>query len=145
MRSRVLVTTAVLAILVSFSVTFAVQAYRNTRSSAVKDPFALLDLSSTQQRRIREISKAYHPSLVLKQAAVEAKRQELADRLASPNGVDAAAVEACLAEVSRLESELDREVVKNLLELRPHLTAEQQQTLFEFIELRHVATARATK
>lgn len=85
---------------------------------------------------------AHHPSLLSRQSAVDAKREELAEILAAPGALDEAAVARSLQEVSRLESELDQEVAKNLIELRPLLTEAQQRTLFQHIELRHPRNAR---
>jgi len=134
-----------LAILVSVAVTHGVLAYRSPIRAGVpasNDPLDVLDLSAEQRQKIQAVAMAHHAKLVSLQSAVEAKRLELAALLASKAGLDAAAVAEALQQVSRLETELDSEVVKNLIELRPFLTEEQQHTLFTQIELRHPRDAR---
>jgi uncharacterized membrane protein len=142
MRPRLLVGTTLLAVAVSLAVSYAVHAYRSTRASSA-DPFAMLDLSATQQNKIRQILREFHPRLITMQAQVERQREQLAELLASPGGVDHSAVQERLKEISRLEAERDQEVVRGLLELKPHLTAQQQLALFQYIELRHATMAKA--
>lgn len=135
-----------LAILVSVAVTHGVLAYRSPIRASVppsNDPLDVLDLSAEQKQKIQAVAMAHHAKLVSLQSAVDAKRLELAALLASKAGLDAAAVAEALQQVSRLETELDSEVVKNLIELRPFLTEEQQHTLFTQIELRHPRDARS--
>jgi Spy/CpxP family protein refolding chaperone len=137
--------TVVLAVLVSVAVTHGVLAYRSpvrATPAASNDPFDVLSLSKEQKQKILEISMAHHPSLVARQAAVDAKRQELAEILAHPGVLDEPAVARTLLEVAKLESQLDREVVMNLVELRPLLTGDQQKLLFRQIELRHPRTSQ---
>lgn len=141
-RARPLVLSALLAAAVSLGVSYGVHAFRSARAPVVTDPLAALDLSLTQQKRIREISRRFHPRLLAMQAAVDRKRSELADLLAGAQAGDESALAACLREISRLEAERDQEVVRNLLELKPHLTVEQQQALFHYIELRHMGAAQ---
>ena len=142
MRFRSTFATVLLAVLVSLSVTYAVHAYRSPVEATSDDPFDALNLSAAQKQKIHEISMVHHPNLLSRQAAVDAKRQELAELLAAPGLLDEAAVALALQEVARLESELDREVAKNLIELRPLLTEAQQRTLFLHIELRHPRNSR---
>ena len=142
MRPRFLVLVCGLAAAVSLGVSWGVQAFRASAAQAARDPFAELGLSSEQRRAVREIALRHHPRLVTMQALAEAKRAELAELLAGPQGGDAARVEACLREISRLEAERDVEVVANLRELKPHLTHEQQVALFQYIQLRHTALVR---
>ncbi len=143
MRPRFLVLVCGLAALVSLGVSWGVQAFRASAAQAVRDPFAELGLSAEQRRAVRETALRHHPRLVTMQALAEAKRAELAELLAGPQGGDdAAGVEACLREISRLEAERDLEVVANLRELKPHLTREQQVALFQYIQLRHTALVR---
>jgi Spy/CpxP family protein refolding chaperone len=143
MRARVLVSTALVAAAVSLGVSYGAHAYRSGTLADGGDPFAQLDLSGAQRQQIRDVLRRFHPRLVAMQAGVDRKRSELAALLAGPASAEAEAVRACLAEISRLEAERDQEVVRNLLELKPHLTAEQQQTLFRHIELRHTSVATA--
>lgn len=143
MRARLLVTTALVAALVSVSVSYGVNAYRNGLAADSRDPFAQLDLTSAQRAQIREVLGRFHPRLVTMQAGVDRKRSELAALLAGPDGGAAAAVSECLLEISRLEAERDQEVARNLLELKPYLTAEQQLVLFRYIELRHTGALTA--
>lgn len=142
MRFRSTLATVIPAVLVSFAVTWGVHAWRTPVEATSDDPFAVLNLSPEQRRKIHEVSMVHHPSLVAGQAKVDAKRQELAGLLAAPGALDDAAVERVLQEVARLESDLDREVARNLVELRPLLTEEQQRTLFQHIELRHPRNSR---
>ena len=142
MRFRSTLATVVLAVLVSSAVTYGVHAWRAPVQATSDDPFAVLDLSAEQKEKIHQIAMAHHPSLLARQAAVDAKRQELASLLAAPGVLDEAAVAKSLLEVSRLESELDQEVARNLVELRPLLTEEQQRILFQHIELRHPRNPR---
>ncbi|MBX7184842.1 MAG: Spy/CpxP family protein refolding chaperone [Vicinamibacteria bacterium] len=142
MRFKSTLVTVLLAVLVSSAVTYGVHAWRNPVEASSDDPFAVLDLSADQKEKIHQIAMAHHPSLLARQAAVDAKRQELAALLAAPDVLDEAAVERSLQEVARLESELDQEVARNLIELRPLLTEEQQRTLFQHIELRHPRNPR---
>lgn len=142
MRFRSTLATVLLAVLVSSAVTYGVHAWRTPVQATADDPFAVLDLSAGQKEKIHQIAMAHHPSLLARQAAVDAKRQELASLLAAPGVLDEAAVAKSLLEVSRLESELDQEVARNLVELRPLLTEEQQRILFQHIELRHPRTPR---
>jgi Spy/CpxP family protein refolding chaperone len=142
MRFRSTLATVVLAVLVSSAVTYGVHAWRTPVQATSDDPFDVLDLSAEQKEKIHQIAMAHHPSLLARQAAVDAKRQELASLLASRGVLDEAAVARSLQEVSRLESELDQEVARNLIELRPLLNEEQQRTLFKHIELRHPRTPR---
>ena len=142
MRFRSTFATVLLAVLVSLAVTYAVHAYRSPVEATSDDPFDVLNLSAAQKQKIHEISMVHHPNLLSRQAAVDAKRQELAELLAAPGLLDEAAVALALQEVARLESELDREVAKNLIELRPLLTEAQQRTLFLHIELRHPRNSR---
>lgn len=137
MRVRSTLLTALLAGAVSFAVTFGVHAYRSEVTATSDDPFDVLDLTPEQKAKIHSIAMAHHPKLLERQAAVDAKRHQLAGLLASPGVLDPLAVKRTLAEVSRLESELDIEVANNLIELRPLLTEAQQRTLFQHIELRH--------
>jgi Spy/CpxP family protein refolding chaperone len=137
MRLRSTLATAFLAGLVSFAVTFGVHAYRSPVTATSDDPFDVLDLTAEQKAEIHRIAMAHHPRLLERQAAVDTERRKLAGLLASPGVLDTEAVKRTLAEVSRLESELDTEVANNLIELRPHLTEAQQRTLFQHIELRH--------
>lgn len=143
MRPRFVVLVCGLAAVVSLGVSWGVQAYRANATQAGRDPFAALGLSPEQQRAVREIALRHHPRLVTMQALAEAKRAELAELLAGPQGGDAARVDACLREISRLEAERDLEVVANLRELKPHLSREQQIALFQYIQLRHTALVRA--
>lgn len=142
MRFRSTLATVLLAVLVSSAVTYGVHAWRAPVEASSDDPFDVLDLSAEQKEKIHQIAMAHHPSLVARQAAVDAKRQELASLLAAPGVLDEAAVERSLGDVSRLESELDQEVARNLVELRPLLTEGQQRTLFQHIELRHPRNPR---
>ncbi len=142
MRLRSTLATVLLAVLVSSAVTYGVHAWRAPVEASSDDPFDVLNLSADQKEKIHQIAMAHHPSLVARQAAVDAKRQELASLLAAPGVLDEAAVERSLRDVSRLEAELDQEVARNLVELRPLLTGEQQRTLFQHIELRHPRTPR---
>jgi len=142
MRFRSTLATILLAVLVSSAVTYGVHVWRNPVQATSEDPFDLLDLSAEQKEKIHQIAMAHHPSLIARQAAVDAKRQELASLLAAPGALDQAAVQSTLQEVARLESELDQEVAGNLVELRPLLTEEQQRTLFQHIELRHPRNPR---
>jgi Spy/CpxP family protein refolding chaperone len=142
MRLKSALTTVLLAVLVSFAVTYGVRGYRVPVQATSDDPFDVLDLSPVQKQKIHAIAMTHHPSLLARQAAVDARRQELAQLLAAPGGLDEAAVGRTLQEVSRLESELDLEVAKNLVELRPLLTEAQQRTLFQHIELRHPRNPR---
>ena len=142
MRFRSTLATILLAVLVSSAVTYGVHAWRTPVQASSDDPFDVLDLSAEQKEKIHQIAMAHHPSLLARQAAVDAKRQELASLLAAPGVLDEAAVQRSLREVSRLESELDQEVARNLVELRPLLTEEQQRTLFQHIELRHPRNPR---
>ena len=142
MRFRSTLATVVLAVLVSSAVTYGVHAWRAPVQATSDDPFDVLDLSAEQKEKIHQIAMAHHPSLLARQAAVDAKRQELASLLAAPGVLDEAAVAKSLLEVSRLESELDQEVARNLVELRPLLTEEQQRILFQHIELRHPRNPR---
>ncbi len=142
MRTRSTLATVVLAALVSFAVTYGVNTYRPPVQATTDDPFEVLNLSAEQKQKIHAIAMAHHPSLLARQAAVDGKRQELARLLAAPGALDEAAVSETLQEVSRLESELDMEVARNLVELRPLLTEEQQRTLFQHIELRHPRNPR---
>jgi Spy/CpxP family protein refolding chaperone len=123
-------------------VTYGAHAWRNPVQATSDDPFDVLSLSAEQKAKIHQIAMAHHPSLLARQAAVDAKRQELASLLAAPDVLDQAAVQRSLQEVARLESELDQEVAGNLVELRPLLTEEQQRTLFQHIELRHPRNPR---
>ena len=142
MRFKSALATVVLAVLVSLAVTYGVHVYRTPVQATSDDPFDVLDLSSEQKQKIHAIAMAHHPSLIARQAAVDAKRQELARHLAAPGVLDESSVSRTLQEVSRLESELDAEVARNLVELRPLLTEEQQRTLFQHIELRHPRNPR---
>jgi len=142
MRFRSTLATILLAVLVSSAVTYGAHAWRSPVQATSDDPFDVLNLSAEQKEKIHQIAMAHHPSLIARQAAVDAKRQELASLLAAPGELDQAAVQRSLQEVARLESELDQEVAKNLVELRPLLTEEQQRTLFQHIELRHPRNPR---
>lgn len=144
-RFRSTLKTVLLAVLVSVAVTHGVLAYRDKVQATSDDPFEVLNLSAEQKQKIHEIAMAHHPSLLSRQAAVDAKRLELAEILAAPGALDEAAVARSLQEVSRLESELDQEVAKNLIELRPLLTEAQRRTLFQHIELRHPRNARPNR
>jgi len=144
MRARVLFLICLLAVGVSLGVTWAVHVVRGATSSVREDPLAQLDLEPEQRARILELVRAYHPRLLRQQEEVEARRARLADALVE-RGEDRAAIEQCLREVAEAESELDREVVRNLLLLKPHLTPEQQTTLFRHIELRHPSVERTSR
>ncbi|MEO8499368.1 MAG: Spy/CpxP family protein refolding chaperone [Vicinamibacteria bacterium] len=142
MRFKSALATVVPAVLVSLAVTYGVHAYRTPVQATSDDPFDVLNLSADQRQQIHAIAMAHHPSLIAGQAAVDAKRQELAQLLAAKGALDDAAVAKTLQDVSRLESELDQEVARNLVELRPLLTEKQQRTLFQHIELRHPRNPR---
>ena len=142
MRFKSTLATVVLAVLVSFGVTWGVHSWRSPVQATSDDPLDVLNLSAEQKQKIHEVSMTHHPRLVAGQAAVDARRQELASVLAAPGPLDEAAVARALAEVARLESELDLEVAKNLVEMRPLLTEAQQRILFQHIELRHPRNAR---
>ncbi len=137
--------TVLLAGAVSLAVTWGVHAWRTPVAATSDDPFDVLDLTAEQKAKIHEIAMAHHPSLLTRQAAVDSERQKLAALLAAPGVLDEPAVERSLLEVARLESELDREVAKNLIELRPLLSEAQQRTLFQHIELRHPRNARPVR
>jgi Spy/CpxP family protein refolding chaperone len=144
-RFRSSLSSVVLAILVSVAVTHGVLAYRSPIRAGVaasSDPLDVLNLSAEQKQKIQAVAMAHHAPLVSLQSAVDAKRLELAALLSVKGALDAAAVAEALQQVSRLESELDQEVVKNLVELRPLLTEEQQRDFFTQIELRHPRDAR---
>lgn len=142
MRFRSTLATVVLAVVVSLGVSYALHFWRTPVQATSDDPFDVLNLSAEQKQKIREVSMTHHPRLLAGQAAVDAGRQQLAALLAAPGSLDDAAVARKLQEVAGLESELDQEVAKNLIEMRPHLTEEQQRTLFQQIELRHPRNAR---
>lgn len=145
MRTRaLLLLICLLAVTVSLGVTWAVHAVRGATSSAREDPLALLGLTAEQRLRIEELSRSFHPRLLEMQAEVEAKRACLAEALVASRAEDPA-LEARLREVAEAEAALDREVVRNLLLLKPHLTPEQQSKLFRYIELRHPSIERATR
>lgn len=144
-RFRSSLSSVLLAILVSVAVTHGVLAYRSPIRAGVaasNDPLDVLNLSAEQKQKIQAVAMAHHAPLVSLQSAVDAKRLELAALLSVKGALDAAAVAEALQQVSRLESELDQEVVKNLVELRPLLTEEQQREFFTQIELRHPRDAR---
>ena len=147
MRFKSTIATIVLAVVVSFGVTYGVHWWRSpvlatSPVPASDDPFDVLNLSAEQKQKIHEVSMSHHPQLVEGQSRVDVKRQELAALLAAPGSLDAVAVERALQEVGRLEAALDQEVAKNLIEMRPLLNPEQQRTLFQHIELRHPRNAR---
>ncbi len=142
MRFKSTLATVVLAVLVSFAVTWGVHSWRSPVQATSDDPFDVLNLSAEQKQKIHEVSMTHHPRLVAGQAAVDARRQELASILAAPGPLDDAAVARALAEVARLESDLDLEVAKNLVEMRPLLSEAQQRILFQHIQLRHPRNAR---
>ena len=142
MRFKSTLATVVLAVLVSSAVTYGVHVWRAPVQATSDDPFDVLNLSAEQKEKIHQVAMAHHPSLLARQAAVDAKRQELASLLAAKGVLDQAAIATSLREVARLESELDQEVATNLVELRPLLTEEQQRTLFQHIELRHPRNPR---
>ena len=142
MRSLSAIGTVLLAGTVSLAVTWGVRAWRTPVAATSDDPFDVLDLTAEQKAKIHEIAIAHHPNLLARQAAVDSARQKLAALLAAPGVLDNQAVDKSLLEVARLESELDREVAKNLIELRPLLSESQQRTLFQHIELRHPKNAR---
>jgi Spy/CpxP family protein refolding chaperone len=137
MRSLSALGTVLLAGAVALAVTWGAHAWRTPVLATSDDPFDVLDLTAEQKSKIHEIAMAHHPNLLARQAA-----QKLAALLAAPGVLDEPAVERSLLEVARLESELDREVAKNLIELRPLLSESQQRTLFQHIELRHPRNAR---
>lgn len=137
--------TVLLAGAVSLAVTWGVHSWRTPVAATSDDPFDVLDLTAEQKAKIHEIAMAHHPNLVARQAAVDSERQKLAGLLAASGALDEPAVERSLLEVARLESELDREVAKNLIELRPLLSDAQQKTLFQHIELRHPKNARPVR
>jgi Spy/CpxP family protein refolding chaperone len=134
--------TVLLAGAVSLAVTWGLHSWRTPVAATSDDPFDVLDLTAEQKAKIHEIAMAHHPNLLARQAAVDSERQKLAALLAASGVLDETAVERSLLEVARLESELDREVAKNLIELRPLLSEAQQKTLFQHIELRHPKNAR---
>ena len=101
-RFKSTLATILLAVLVSFGVTYGVHSWRNPVQATSDDPFDVLNLSADQKQKIHEVSMAHHPRLVAGQAAVDSKRQELAALLAAPGSLDDAAVAQALAEVSRL-------------------------------------------
>lgn len=142
MRSFSALGTVVLAGAVSLAVTWGVHSWRTPVAATSDDPFDVLDLTAEQKAKIHEIAMAHHPNLLARQAAVDSERQKLAALLAAPGVLDEPSVERSLLEVARLESELDREVAKNLIELRPLLSESQQRILFQHIELRHPQNAR---
>lgn len=144
MRLRSTLATILPAVLVSFAVTWGVHSWRTPVEATSDDPFAILNLSAEQKLKIHEISMVHHPRLLAGQAAVDAKREELARLLAAPGSIDKTAVATALREVARLESDLDQEVATNLVELRPFLSEEQQKVLFQHIELRHPRNPRPT-
>ncbi len=113
--------TVLLAGAVSLAVTWGVHAWRTPVAATSDDPFDVLDLTAEQKAKIHEIAMAHHPNLLARQAAVDSERQKLAALLAAPGVLDEPAVERALLEVARLESELDREVAKNLIELPGNL------------------------
>jgi hypothetical protein len=143
LRPRLLVGIALLAIAVSLGVTYGVHAVRSTRGPAAQDPLAMLDLSSEQKRQIGAHFRLFHPKLLEKQAAVDTQRARLAGLLADRESGDDETIQDCLAEISRLEAEVDREVVRDLLLLKPYLTREQELKLFHYIELRHSSLEKA--
>jgi Spy/CpxP family protein refolding chaperone len=142
MRFKSTLATVLLAVLVSFSVTYGAHVYRSPAQATADDPFDVLNLSAEQKQNIHAISMAHHPSLLARQAAVDAKRQGLAELLAAPGALDELAVSRTLQDVARLEAELDQEVARNLVELRPLLTEAQQGILFQHIVLRHPRNPR---
>lgn len=141
MRARALLSICLLAVAVSLGVSWAVNAVRGATSGAREDPLAPLDLTLEQRERIHERMRTFHPRLLDLQAEVEGRRARLAELLVEHESDDPALL-ACLGEVAEAEAELDREVVRNLLLLKPHLTREQQSKLFRYIELRHPSTQR---
>ncbi len=142
MRMRSTLVTVLLAGAVSFAVTWGVHAYRSEVTATSDDPFEVLDLTTEQKAEIHRVAMVHHPRLIERQAAVDSERRKLAALLAAPGALDEAAMKRCLEDVSRLESELDMEVAKNLIELRPLLSEAQQRTLFQHIELRHPRNKR---
>lgn len=144
MHTKLLLSICLVAVAVSLGVSYSVHAVRRTpfpvepvEKEAV-DPLAGLALAPAERRAIEEQFRVFHPKLLALQAQVDAKRAELAGALVESAG--GPTIEACLGEISRLEAELDREVVKNLLLLKPHLSPEQQAKLFQYIEIRHSST-----
>lgn len=141
MRTRALALTCLLAIVISLGVTFTVHAVRS--ASRVQDPLALLDLSSAQRRAIGERFREFHPRLLERQSAVDRARARLASLLVARSSEEDPDVRSCLEEIAHGEAELDREVARSLVLLKPHLTPAQQTTLFQYIELRHSGTDTA--
>jgi uncharacterized membrane protein len=140
LRIRTTLATVLLAGGVSFLVTYGVHAFRApvaATSPTFNDPFDELGLSADQKKKIHAIAMAHHPRLVGLQATVDDSRRNLARILAAPGPLDEAAMTRALQEVARLESDLDLEVARNLIELRPLLSEVQQRTLFQHIQLRH--------
>lgn len=144
MRARAVVFICLLAVAISLGVTWGFHAVRGATSSARQDPFALLDLTPEQRLRIQDLLREFHPRLLELEAAAQASRARLADTLVE-RGDDAHALASCLREVEEAEAALDREVVRNLLLLKPHLTPAQQSTLFRYIQLRHSQVERAAR
>lgn len=143
MRLQLALRICVLAVATALAVSYGVHGYRSVATPEPLDPFASLGLTPEQLLRIREVSRPSHPRLVAMQRAVDTERAGLADLLAGPHGADEGLVSARLDRIARLEGERDREVVRNLQLLRPHLSAEQQRTLFRHIELSHAPATRA--
>lgn len=141
MRTRALGGICLLAVAISLAVTWTVHAVRS--AGRPQDPLALLDLSSTQRKEIVERLRTFHPRLLELQGAVDGERARLAALLVARSSGDDPEVRGCLEEIARREAELDREVARNLVLLKPHLTPAQQATLFQYIELRHSATEQA--
>lgn len=144
MKARVVILVCLMAMGVSLAVTWGFHVVRGATSSAREDPFSRLDLTAEQRSRIQALLREFHPRLLALEAAAQARREGLADVLVE-SGPDAARIEARLRAVEEAEAALDREVARNLLLLKPHLTPEQQRALFHYIQLRHPAVERAAR
>ena len=95
--------------------------------------FEGLSLKPGQQRAMQEKALAFHADMESKKQEVDGKRTHLIALMRADNP-DSKAVEAAIAEISRLQEGIQKMAVAHMLEFKGMFDKEQQKRFLDLIE-----------
>ena len=117
----------------SYFATYAVQqgGWPSSQAAAAvpRSVVSWLGLTKQQSEDIADIEKHFAEDQVLLESRLQTEREILAAMFESPTATDAEFLEQ-VEKVIAAHDALERRIAKHLVELRPHLTTEQQRRLF---------------
>ena len=116
----------------SYLATYALQSSDMTATAAAATPPSLvnwLNLTDQQAVDVEDIERHFAEDQAILAARLATEREILAAMFESPTATDAEFL-AQVEKVIEAHDTLERRIAKHLVELRPHLSSEQQRRLF---------------